>query len=52
MITIMGDKYQCKRCGKYWYVNEGAGMIIVPNCPFCWGSKVPGKFIQTVKITM
>lgn len=51
MITIAGEKYQCPRCGKYFYINEGAGVIINPLCPFCWNHSV-GKFVQMVKITM
>jgi hypothetical protein len=51
MITIIGDKYICPKCGKYFYVNTGAGAITGIRCPFfCSGGK--GKFIQSVRITM
>ena len=52
MITIMGEKWICTRCGKYFYINEGAGAIINPRCPFCWSERGVGKFIQMVRITM
>lgn len=49
---IMGEKWICTRCGKYYYINEGAGELMGTICPFCYGGKGIGKFVRMVKIIL
>lgn len=51
MITIMGEKYQCIRCGRYFYTNVGGAVLMGVRCPFFCSGGI-GKFIQGVKIIL
>lgn len=51
-IQIEGEKWICTRCGRYYYINSGAGELMGSNCPFCWGGKGIGKFVRKVKIVL
>ena len=51
MITIIGEKYQCRKCGRYYYINKGAGELMGANCPFCW-NRTEGKYLRDVRIIL
>jgi hypothetical protein len=52
IFNIMAEKWTCTKCGKYYYINEGAGELMGTLCPF--GCNVErggiGKKISKVKI--
>lgn len=54
MVTkIMAEKWCCQQCGKFYYINEGAGIMLGTRYPFyCQGPMATGVFVGKVIITM